>query len=596
MYKINLFEIITISGIFILALFTIGLIISRLYRRATKEVSFVRTGFGGQKVIMNGGTLVFPVLHEIIPVNMNTIRLEVHRDNQQALITRDRMRVNVVAEFYVRVQPTKESIANAAQTLGVRTMRSSELKELVEGKFVDALRCVAAEMTMIELHEQRTDFVQKVQSAVTEDLLKNGLELETVSLTGLDQTAMEYFNPNNAFDAEGLTRLTEEIERRKKIRNDIIQETQVQIKNKDLDAQKQKLEIDKEQAYAELAQEREIEIRKAHQSNEIAKERAEKERESKQAEILAMQQVEQSRIVSEKLIEAERIAKQKTIETQEIEKLQLVELAEQDREIAIAEKSKAESEAKAMADKARALAVEAQEQVVTVRETEIANRAKEIELIEAAKAAQRDAIQIKITAEAQKAAAQDSADAKRIEAQGNADAKTLEAQAAAVYYQVESDGQRALNEAANILSDGQIKLQVKLKLLENLAQIVKESVKPMENIDSIKIIKVDGLTGSGAANGCNATQGGTGTQGNLADQVVSSALRYRAQAPLLDSLMKEVGLDGSSVHQLEGLLQSLGAKEEVTTSNAKQPEVSEKAPAYEDATGQALEEELVEAE
>jgi uncharacterized membrane protein YqiK len=53
----------------------------------------------------------------------------------------------------------------------------------MEGKFVDALRAVAAEMGMEELHEKRTDFVQKVQNAVKADLEKNGLELETVSLT-----------------------------------------------------------------------------------------------------------------------------------------------------------------------------------------------------------------------------------------------------------------------------------------------------------------------------------------------------------------------------------------------------------------------------
>ena len=35
------------------------MVVARLYRRATKEISFVRTGFGGQKVIVNGGALVF---------------------------------------------------------------------------------------------------------------------------------------------------------------------------------------------------------------------------------------------------------------------------------------------------------------------------------------------------------------------------------------------------------------------------------------------------------------------------------------------------------------------------------------------------------
>ena len=189
--------IVTIAGVLLLALVAIGLVLSRLYQRASKEVSYVRTGMGGQKIIMNGGSMVFPVLHETIPVNMNTLRLEVRRNDNQALITKDRMRVDVLAEFYVRVQPTVESIANAAQTLGHRTMQPEALKELVEGKFVDALRAVAAEMAMEELHEQRVEFVQKVQTAVSEDLLKNGLELESVSLTGLDQTDRSFFNPDN---------------------------------------------------------------------------------------------------------------------------------------------------------------------------------------------------------------------------------------------------------------------------------------------------------------------------------------------------------------------------------------------------------------
>ena len=98
----------------ILALVIMGFMIARLYRRSTKEVSFVRTGFRGEKVIMNGGAMVLPILQEIIPVNMNTLRLEVKRAADQALITRDRMRVDVMAEFYVRVKPSAESIATAA--------------------------------------------------------------------------------------------------------------------------------------------------------------------------------------------------------------------------------------------------------------------------------------------------------------------------------------------------------------------------------------------------------------------------------------------------------------------------------------------------
>nr|WP_255768797.1 flotillin family protein [Maritalea mediterranea] len=554
------------AGIILIALLAMGIIVSRLYQRASKEMSFVRTGFGGQRVIMNGGAMVLPVLHEIIAVNMNTLRLLVRRADDQALITKDRMRVDVVAEFYVRVQPSAESIANAAQTLGSRTMRPDELKDLVEGKFVDALRSVASEMSMEELHEQRVSFVQKVQQVVSEDLLKNGLELESVSLTGLDQTSMEYFNPNNAFDAEGLTRLTQEIESRKKIRNDIEQDTAVQIQNKNLEASKLKFDLSKEEEYARLHQEREVEVRRAQQAAEIAVEQSEKRKDAERARITAEQQIRQSEISSERAIEEERIVKERVIETQDIEKQKTVRIASQDREIAIAEKSKEESLSRASADEARAKAVEAEEKVVSAREREIAERRKQIELIEAAKEAERDAISLKVVAEAQKIAAADNAEAVREEARGDADRVTISANAdaeaektraaaAEIRYAVEASGNKALNEAANLLSNDQVAMKIKLNLIENLENIIRESAKPMENIEGIKIIQVDGLTGAPAA-GANGHANGSGG-GNLSDQVVNSALRYRAQAPLLDSLLKEVGLDGHDINGLTNAVDEL---------------------------------------
>ncbi|MEX0300717.1 MAG: flotillin family protein [Kordiimonas sp.] len=555
----------------VLGMLTIGIILARLYQRASKEISFVRTGFGGQKVIMNGGALVFPVLHEVIPVNMNTLRLAVQRANEQALITRDRMRVDVIAEFYVRAQPTAEAIANAAQTLGARTMQPEKLKDLVEGKFVDALRSVAAEMSMEELHEKRVEFVQKVQQAVSEDLLKNGLELEAVSLTGLDQTGMEFFNPNNAFDAEGLTRLTEEIEQRKKIRNDIEQDTAVQIKNKNLQAEKETLEIAKEEEYARLAQEREVEVRRAAQMAEIAKEQADRQRDAEQAKIIAERSIEEERIEKEKLVKERDIAKNRAVETQDIERRKAVELAEQERDIAISVKSKEQSEAAADADAARAFAVKAEEQVVTARETEVADRSKQIELIEAAKEAERDALAITIAATAEKTAAADSADALRESARGEADkaritaeaeaeAEKMRAAAAEIRYAVEATGNKALNEAANLLSNDQIDMKVKLDLISNLEAIIRESAKPMEAIDDIKIIQLDGLNGATSANVNGEAVGAGSGDGNLADKVVSSALKYRAQAPLVDSLMAEVGLNASDLNGLTNSFKSSNPK------------------------------------
>lgn len=528
-------EIAIYAGIGFAVLLILGLIITRLYRRATKEIAFVRTGFRGERVVMNGGALVLPVLHETMPVNMNTVRLAVERKNTDALITLDRLRIDVKAEFYVRVRPDGSAIAMAAQTLGLRTMNPEALKDLVEGKFVDALRSVAAGMTMNQLHEQRADFVQKVQQVSSNDLAMNGLELESVSLTGLDQTSIEHFNANNAFDAEGLTKLTEQIELRKKARNDIEQDTRVQIETKNLEADKRSFEISRDNEFAKLSQEREIEIRRAEQSAEVAREQAQRSQEAENARIQAKQLVDAKQIEADRAIEEARIAQE-----------QAIELARQEQQILIQNKSREESQARGEADAARALAVAAEEQVATARETEVAERSKRIELIEAAKEAERQAISVKVQAEAEKEAASNRASALRFEAEGEADAEKLRAEAARIRFEVEAAGQRAINEAANILSSSQISLQTKMALLKVLPEVVREAAKPMEAIDSIKIVQVDGLGQQSGGNGGS----GEGGSGNLASNAVSAALAYRAQAPVIDSLMKELGFDGGSLDAL----------------------------------------------
>jgi uncharacterized membrane protein YqiK len=127
-------------------------IVAWFYERATNEVSLVRTGARGRRVVIDGGVLAVPYFHEISRVNMATLRLDVDRRGDASLITQDRLRVDVGAEFYISVKPDVDSITRAAQTLGRRTFQRDELRELIDGMMVDALRSVAAKITMDELH------------------------------------------------------------------------------------------------------------------------------------------------------------------------------------------------------------------------------------------------------------------------------------------------------------------------------------------------------------------------------------------------------------------------------------------------------------
>lgn len=532
----SLIETGVIAAIALIGVFVVGLIFSRLYRRSSKEQSFVRTGLGGQKVVMDGGAIVLPVFHECVGINMNTLKLEVSRAGADSLITLDRLRVDAVAAFFVRVIPSEEGVANAAQTLGQRTMHPDSLKELVEDKFVDALRAAAVSMSMHQLLDKRADFIQAVQNAVSEDLLKNGLELESVSLTRLDQTPIKFFDAQNAFDAEGLTKLTQQTQQRTKERNEIEQDTSVAIAQKNFEATQLKLTIEKDQTFATLQQEQEVATRQAQQSAEIASITAQREREAQQAKIDAERLVQEAEVEKNRAIRQRQIEADREVQVAKIEQEKRTTLADQDKLISIAEKSKAQSEAERQANEARALAARAEEQVKTAREIAVAEREKQIALVAAEQDAQQQAIGVTVAAEAEKEAAENQAAALRIRAE-----------AQQVQYQVDAKGIEMRNSALNTLAAEQIAMQIKMKLLETLPGIIEASVKPIERIDSIKVVQVDGLN-HGKANDAMAT--GTAGHGNLAEQAVAAALAYRAQQPILDAVLNEIGMKGNDLNGL----------------------------------------------
>ncbi|MCP4329467.1 MAG: flotillin family protein [Alphaproteobacteria bacterium] len=637
-----------------------------LYRRSSKEVAFVRTGFGGETVVINGGALVLPIVHEVTAVNLNVVRIPVARTREDAVITRDRMRVDIEAEFFVRVIQEPAAVAAAASTLGRRTMEPDSLADLLLGKFVAALRSVAAEMSLDEMHEKRGDYVAVVEERAAGALARNGLELESVAITDLDQTNLEFFNPANRFDAEGLTQLIGTIEERRKLRNDIEQSAMVAIRSRNLEVEQDTLKLEQESERSRLEQEREVEALRAAQQAQIQQTRVAEEAEAERsriaseqetrayeighrrtveeaeikareevervriaqeraleesrierekhirtqqieqrheldtAEITANEDVERARIVSDRQlreariiaeeetegrdiargqeIETARIASQKAVETAriaqeqvldkarierdrllrshqvaqrqsieeaeisaqeeierariasnrgleearivqdrdlkrlEVERAQALELAEIGRQITVLQKQLEEAEARIEVEGARARTVEAEEKVATVRETEIAERIAAVDRL----LADKDADTARIAAETEKITAA-----------------------------VAAEAQRLRNEAENVLSQDARAAMLRSKMIDRLEGIVRESVRPMERIEAIKILHVDGLGGNGGDGHRSPT-----------DEVIESALRYRAQAPLIDEMMKEIGVENPNVARMGDVFRS----------------------------------------
>ncbi|MEM7544435.1 MAG: flotillin domain-containing protein [Pseudomonadota bacterium] len=520
-------EILIPVGVILLLLVLVGLVLARLYRRTTREVSIVKTGSGGKRVIMDGGTVAIPLLHEVSYVNMKTLRLEVRRSGEAAMITQDRMRVDVGVEFYVSVNATEEGVAKAAQTLGERTFDAEALREMIEGKLVDGLRAVAAQMTMDGLHENRADFVQEVQNAVSVDLLKNGLELESVSLTALDQTPFDQLDENNAFNAVGMRKLAEVIAKSKKERAEIEADAQVAVSQANMDAVRQTLEITRQEEEARIQQEQEIATARATQEAEVARRREMSEKESSEA-----------RIAKERDVRAAEIAREKIIREAEIAKEREIEVADQDRQIIIAEKSEEESRARASADLARAEATKATEAVVTAREVAEAERQERVILIEARREAEKEATRLRLMANAEKVAASDRAEARREDAQGEADALNIKAEAKKNDLLAEAEGRRAIVEAENFTDDRIIDMKIDIARLEAMPGIIAEMVKPAEKISEIKIHNISGGGVGGALGGTTANEGGK----PVVNQALDSILGMAVQLPALKKIGEELGL------------------------------------------------------
>ncbi len=539
-------QILFFALLILAVIFLIGLIVARLYRKTSREVSLVKTGLGGKKVVMDGITLVLPLLHEITRVNMKTLRLEVTRSGDAALITKDRMRVDVGVEFYVSVSPTEEGISRAAQTLGDRTFNVEQLREMIEGKLIDGLRAVAAQMTMDELHENRSSFVQEVQNTVSEDLTKNGLGLESVSLTALDQTPFDALDENNAFNAVGMRKLAEVIAVSKKERAQIDAEAEVAVRVAAMEATKRRLEIERDEQAAQIAQVQEVETLRAAQEAALARHHEDSQREKeaarvareeaiKSAEIARDQSVQTAEIARDQSVRAAEIARDQSVRAAEISRDRELEVAEQERQIIVAQKSEEESRARASADVARAEATRAAEAVITAKSVEEAERTKRIALIEATREAERAATGIRLAAEAEREAAADRAQALREEAQAEADSVTIRAEAKKTDLLAEAEGRAAIVEADNSISAEIVEMKVQLARLEALPEIVAQMVKPAEKIDSIKIHQVTGMGGA-------PTGGGSSGDKPVVNQALDSIMGMAVQMPALRKLGEELGL------------------------------------------------------
>ncbi len=487
--------------------------LQRYYAKASLDTALVRTGFGGRRVVTDGGCLSLPILHQVQKVSMGALAFSINREGREAVLTRDQMRADIQFEFELRVAPTEEGIATAAQALGARIARGGEtVREVFAGSLVDAIQRAAAARTLEDIHLDRSGFSDDVAQVIETQAAKLGLTLVSASLIAVDQSDLSQWNENNAFNAQGMRRLAELVADQRKERIRIETEAEVAVRSSKLAQHQQQLQLQREEREAEISQ-----------VEHLARLEADAKSREDQARDAADRAAKTMRIENENKVKAAQVESDEALRKFEMAAIRTLEEEKIANDILISKKRAEEAATRAEEEEARAKVILAAESVQAQKERAIAQREREI-----ARLKQQKDIEIET--------AQAKSDLETLLERAKADAavKTKEGEAERARMEAEAAGRVALNKAENTLGDNVIRMRLEERKLDRLPEIMTQMMKPVEKIDSIKINQI---SGAGGANG--GSEGVDNAFGAAMDQILGMAVRL----PAMKQMGEEIGLE-----------------------------------------------------
>lgn len=467
------------AGLILLFLCAMVIIVTRLYRKTPADEAFVRTGVRGRKCIIDGGAIVVPVMHEVIPVSLKTFKLEVDRTGPEALITADFLRADVKAVFYVRVQKDPEDIIQAATSLGAISSNPQAVQELIFEKLVSALRTVAATQKLHDLNAKRAEFAEAVQKIVEQDLKSNGLTLESVTISSLDQAPLVSMRPEeNVFDAQGARTIAEQVQAQRVARNSIEREADQRVKEQNVRTAQYVAAQEVIEAKARVEADAAKNIAAAENQQKAATFSAEQSKLAGIARVQAEREVKLATVEQSKAVQVADQQREQAAQIAAVAREKTVELARRDQQIAVAEAEKR----RAAADAARLLAEQdrktAEQAVFTVEVRATAEREKDKSVIAKQAEVERQRIEEQMIADVAAYAEVKKAEADQTAAQKQAAARITLAQATKQAKSLEAEAERAVQMVPVNVAQEQVKVQdaqvqVKIRDLEGQARFEK---------------------------------------------------------------------------------------------------------------------------
>lgn len=529
-----------IAGFIILLLMSIWAY-TRVYRITPNNEAFVRTGgvrAKRKRVVLNGGCVVLPGFHELTRVPLREISIDVERTGKLAVRTRDYLRADMRVTLYVCINAQEEDVLTAAARLSQRgKITPDNIKHALEKRADDAIRAAAKNKDLAEIDSDKLGFAQEVLNLMQHDLGKVGLTLNNIAISEIQES--DTYDENNFFDAQGVRLRTETIQRSIQQKREVELSTQVEIEQKELDAQKRSLQIEQEKESAKLEQQLQVEALRAQREREIQEAQYQETAAAKRAEILQEQAVEAEQIRKDLSIQQSQIdadialrernkelqvaqaQQQRQAEVAEIDRQQTVDATRFQAQVAIAEAEQAaklaqEDVAIALSAKKResflaeAERAQAEASVATAAEVEKAQRAQRLAAIAAEKEAQEkrvleqnvielDTFRRRRQAEVAQQVAELEAEATRTLALANRDSALAEA-----------EGIRAQLDAKNLISNPNLVAELVTTIWPQLADRLPEVLQALAPqpgvLGDARIYAFPGASSNGNGNHSNGIQ------------------------------------------------------------------------------------------
>lgn len=482
----------------------------RVYVITPTNEAFVKTGgFSNKKksVILNGGCIVLPGLHELTRVPLREISIDVERTGKLAVRTKDYLRADMRVTFYVCINASEDDVLTAAARLSQnRKITPEDIKNALEKRADDAIRAAAKTKDLAEIDSDKLGFAQEVLNLVEPDLKRVGLTLNNIAISEIEEG--DTYDTNNFFDAQGVRLRTETIQKSIQQKREVELTTQVAIEQKELDAQKRSLQIEQEKESAKLQQQLQVEALKAQKQREIQESKDREAATIQRTKILQDQSVEEEEIrkklsVQQSQIEAdisleERNKQLKVVqalqkqeaELAEINRQQMVESNRLKAQVQVAEAEKLaqiaqEDVAIAVANKKRdsfvaeAGKAKAEATVATATEIEKAERAKRLSTISAEKEAEQRRINEQNVVEIDVFRRRRQAEIAQQAAELEAEAIRTIAQAKRDQALAEAEGITAQIAAKNTINNANLTAQIITTIWPELSEKLPEIVKAL---------------------------------------------------------------------------------------------------------------------